>query len=195
MNTRDYFEKYYSRPDWRVGWDWADLRLSQAMELVNERYAKHLDVGCANGGFTKNYLAKFPDTEGWGIEIAEAAVNLAKDNCPQGNFLQGDAYELPFPDETFNMVHSAEVLEHLEYPEKALEEMYRVLVPGGTLIITIPNETADDYEEHLWAWDIRGIRKMIRSRMDKAKLDRFVIIDEHRRFHNGHIYYVRCQKQ
>jgi SAM-dependent methyltransferase len=47
-----------------------------------------------------------------------------------------DAHALPFPDASFELVLCTEVLEHLVNPPQAIAEMYRVLTPGGTLILT-----------------------------------------------------------
>lgn len=48
----------------------------------------------------------------------------------------GDAQEMPFADATYNTILCTEVLEHIPDPQKAVDEMYRVLKPGGTLILT-----------------------------------------------------------
>jgi ubiquinone/menaquinone biosynthesis C-methylase UbiE len=50
-----------------------------------------------------------------------------------------DASELPFPDDSFSGVLAVEVLEHLFEPQKAAAEFYRVLEPGGTLFVSLPN--------------------------------------------------------
>lgn len=62
----------------------------------------------------------------------------------------GDIYELPFPDASFPTIVMIEVLEHLTEPSRALTEIYRVLTPGGTLILTTrflapPHDTPHDY--------------------------------------------------
>ena len=48
----------------------------------------------------------------------------------------GDAQEMPFADATYSTILCTEVLEHIPDPQKAVDEMYRVLKPGGTLILT-----------------------------------------------------------
>lgn len=48
----------------------------------------------------------------------------------------GDAHKLPFGDASFNYILCTEVLEHLHTPQQAIGEMYRVLKPGGSLILT-----------------------------------------------------------
>ena len=46
---------------------------------------------------------------------------------------------LPYPDESFDLVTCTEVIEHLEHYRSTLREIYRILKPGGTLVLTIPN--------------------------------------------------------
>ncbi|MEO7428797.1 MAG: class I SAM-dependent methyltransferase [Acidimicrobiales bacterium] len=51
----------------------------------------------------------------------------------------GDALRLPFPDDTFDRIIASEVLEHVTDDQVALEEIFRVLKPGGTLAATVPS--------------------------------------------------------
>jgi SAM-dependent methyltransferase len=51
----------------------------------------------------------------------------------------GDALALPFPDATFDRVIASEVLEHVSDDQRALDEIFRVLKPGGTLAATVPS--------------------------------------------------------
>lgn len=52
---------------------------------------------------------------------------------------QGDGVFLPFPDDTFDRIIAAEVLEHIPDDEGAIAELHRVLKPGGTIAVTIPS--------------------------------------------------------
>jgi SAM-dependent methyltransferase len=51
----------------------------------------------------------------------------------------GDALDLPFPDDTFDRVIASEVLEHVGDDQRALRELFRVLQPGGVLAATVPS--------------------------------------------------------
>lgn len=58
----------------------------------------------------------------------------------------GSADSIPFPDESFDSVVCTQVFEHLENPEKSAREIYRVLKPGGYLLLTVP-QTNELHEE------------------------------------------------
>src|SRR5262249_21659316 len=60
---------------------------------------------------------------------------------PDGSFVgtaAGDATAMPFPDDSFDVVIAAEVLEHIPADQDAMNEIVRVLRPGGTAAITVP---------------------------------------------------------
>lgn len=97
---------------------------------------KWLDVGCGLG-----YLVKEAEEEGidaYGIEISEHALSNA---VIKGKIIQASITNIPFSNESFDVVSAIDVLEHIHPREvlKAVSEIYRVLKPGGLLIITTPN--------------------------------------------------------
>ena len=98
-----------------------------------------LDVGCNDG---KNVF-RFSDVakEIHGIEIMEDCIDLANNNNDKENvfFKKGDAENIPYSDSKFDVVYSLWVLEHLRNPSKFFEEAYRVLKPGGVLILWAPS--------------------------------------------------------
>jgi len=105
--------------------------------LAKIQRGKVLDVGCAYGFM----LEKFPDTfEKYGIDVSEHAILEARKRLPDALLTVGGAEEkLPFPDDYFDVIMTNDVLEHLENPKAALEQMCRVLKTGGILYINIPN--------------------------------------------------------
>jgi len=89
-----------------------------------------IDIGCG----TKPYreLLKTYVTEHVGVDHSE--TYHIKDNID----LIGTAYDIPTGDSSFNTALCTAVLEHLEEPEKALRECYRLLVPGGYALYSVP---------------------------------------------------------
>ena len=97
-----------------------------------------LDVGCGEG-FTLNRLKeKGIGKKLEGIEYLPAAIELGKKTYPEIKIIQGSIYQLPYKDNSFDLVLCTEVLEHLDNPQAGLKELVRV--SNKYLVITVPNE-------------------------------------------------------
>ncbi|MCO6431083.1 MAG: class I SAM-dependent methyltransferase [Deltaproteobacteria bacterium] len=101
-----------------------------------------IDVGCGRGFYLRG-LAELGIAERIvGIDKSQANVALAAEHCrglPSVNIINADVAALPAGDNEFDLAICSEVLEHLARPEEAMREIARVLQPGGTLLITVPN--------------------------------------------------------
>lgn len=109
--------------------------------LPGDKEAVVLDLGCG-AGHGSNMLAK-KYRKVVGVDISEDAVAYAKSNwaLPNIEFVVGDSMNLFFPDNTFDVVASFEVFEHLTDWRKFLSEIKRVLKPNGLVYISTPNKT------------------------------------------------------
>ena len=96
--------------------------------------ARILDVGCGLGLYVQRFRALSDDVHG--VDIDPDKVRQAGELLP--NIRQASAEHLPYPDNTFDVVLSHEVLEHVDDDLAAAREAYRVLKPG-TLIVFVPN--------------------------------------------------------
>ena len=105
--------------------------------VTKKTSGKVLDVGCAYGFM----LEKFPDSfDKFGVDVSEYAIRVAKKRLPSIAFTVSNIEdELPFQEETFDIVICNDVLEHLENPAVALKNIKRVLKKGGILYINTPN--------------------------------------------------------
>jgi len=101
------------------------------------RKGRVLDVACGSG--TVGVWLQKRGFEVVGLDISEAALNLAKRKGLSNVILQDVERRLPFKKETFDYVFCGDILEHLFSPARLIEEVWRVLVPGGSLIISVPN--------------------------------------------------------
>ena len=132
-----------------------------------------LDVGCGSGWFLAA-LSKSGSRRLYGIDLSRAQyLKGSRDRLPAEVFLEGDAYSIPFRDETVDVVIMAEILEHLERPELALKDAARVLRPGGRLIVTVPSEEKIRYtlcihcnrktpiNAHLHVFDIQRVKALL----------------------------------
>lgn len=123
-----------------------DMALKRrARRIIEELELKEgdvvLDAGCGDGFYLHllSELGKFKIT---GLDFDKKALESAKKNLKgvrNVNIMQGSVMELPFKANTFNKVVLTEVAEHLPDDLKGLKEIYRVLKPGGILVLTVPN--------------------------------------------------------
>ena len=98
-----------------------------------------LDVGCNTGYGT----LRFAPVAGRvvGVDVSPRAIDAARQRAPDGRpeFVLTSGFELPFPDDSFDLVTSFQVLEHVPDPSAYLQEIKRVARPGGTVILATPN--------------------------------------------------------
>ena len=100
--------------------------------------ARILDVGCGPGTITADLAARVPGGQVTGIDAAGDVLAMAKAEADRRGlanigFEAGDVYALDFADDTFDVVHAHQVLQHLTDPVAALIEMRRVCRPGGLI--------------------------------------------------------------
>lgn len=100
-----------------------------------------LEVGCGTG-----HWSEFFSKKGFtviGVDSSKAMLDIAiKKNIANCTFINADAGNLPFNDETFNFVAAITLLEFVDEPEKVIEELYRVLCNYGYLLIGCLNKNS-----------------------------------------------------
>ena len=118
-----------------------------------------LDVGSGTGYVLRKLAAALPSAaELTGIDAAPGMVRVASDQAGDERlqFLSGTAEQLPFPDESFDLVVSTTSFDHWTDQRAGLAECARVLAPGGHLVLT------DQFSLMLWP-------TLLTSRTGKAR--------------------------
>jgi SAM-dependent methyltransferase len=124
-----------------------------------------LDMGCGAGRHAFALARRGADVVALDMDAEEltgvwemlAAMRI-ENEIPPGSVtaaIRGNAYMLPFPDDTFDRIVAAEVLEHLPEDTVAMAELTRVLKPGGMIAVSVPRwlpekvcwALSDDYHE------------------------------------------------
>ncbi len=123
-----------------------------------------LDVGCGTGA-NLEMLKNFGESEG--VDVSDEALEFCRGKGLKVH--KGLAEELPFEDESFEVVTALDVVEHLDDDVAGLKEMYRVLKKGGKTLIFVPAfmwlwSVQDDISNHR----IRYTKKQIVERLEKA---------------------------
>lgn len=113
------------------------FRYSRSYQRPPAGVGRALDVGCGDG----KYLAWLRDVWGWqvyGVELSTAATRFAREVL-QLDIQIGTLEDISFPAACFDLITMWDVLEHTPSPARELSEVVRVLKPGGTLRLVVPN--------------------------------------------------------
>lgn len=124
---------------------WHTTRHREIKKIIEEvRGGKILDIGCADGVFTREILRKTRAAKIIGIDVVPSSLRWARKHWggqKKMRFRLGDAHKLKFGDREFDAVFALEVLEHVFEPEKVLQEVKRVLKEDGYAILLVPSES------------------------------------------------------
>lgn len=116
-------------------------RLQKTLELIQAQHPrKVLDIGCGDGFFSQR-IQEATGASVCGVDISLEATEKAGErgvDARQCNLNEGICFEA----ESFDLVFCGEVIEHVFDPDLLLDEIWRVLVPGGYLVLSTPNLAA-----------------------------------------------------
>lgn len=106
---------------------------------------KILDLGCGSAWVAGIFCMK--GYEVTSLDISEINVIKALDLYPFENHLGivADAFHLPYPDNSFDFIVASEVLEHVKEPADFISNLFKILKPGGTLLVTTPYREKINY--------------------------------------------------
>ena len=122
---------------------WHKRRIEEVTRYSEKISGEVLDIGSADGYFTRAILAATGAAKITGIDVLKSSVDYAArryKNIKALSFRVGDAQKLSFPAAKFSAVYILEALEHVRDAKQVISEIYRVLKPGGYTIILVPSE-------------------------------------------------------
>lgn len=140
-NYNDWHNQYTNDDDSQSVWH---QFVKESLIQDNLQDLEMLEIGCGRGGLS-NYIASInpPPLKLYACDYSVDALTIAKaryeNKNPQVCWQLEDIQALSFSDEVFDRIVSCETIEHVPYPKKALEELHRVLKPGGKVYLTCPN--------------------------------------------------------
>lgn len=122
--------------------------LKDALPQANDSKLRLVDLGCGTGANLPMLRQAIGSSgEVFGLDFSALALQFAGDQVNLSNLYlsQGDAMQLPLRDCVADCVTMLDVLEHLPDDDKALSEVFRILKPGGVLVLSVPAY------QHLWS--------------------------------------------
>jgi SAM-dependent methyltransferase len=159
---RDAYREHYDVEDrhwwFRGRWAVVEALLSRVELPARPRI---LDAGCGTGGNLERYSRIGEVT---GVDPSEDAVRF----CHERGFASvrpAGLEEIPFGDESFDLIAATDVIEHIAAEDRALKELRRVASPQGVMVLTVP--------AYMWLWtqeddNLHHKRRYTRSRLRQA---------------------------
>lgn len=126
-------------------------RLQSAVGFDKTKGLRVLEIGCGCGSEAERFAragARYT-----AVDLTNAAVSLTQKRFQlaelEGHFVQGDAENLPFADSSFDLVYSHGVLHHTPDTPRSINEVHRVLAPGGRAVIMLYYRNSFNYKVNL----------------------------------------------
>lgn len=114
------------------------LYSSVLQKLGQFSFNKLLDVGCGTGNLLSLISSRY-EVQIVGIDLSQDMLNIAQDKLDENaNLIIGDSENLPFNNDSFDIVTCTDSFHHYPNAENVLAEIKRVLKPGGNFIIADP---------------------------------------------------------
>jgi len=149
-DTQYHFAEDAQRPDERR--IWRALRRLEPM-----RGTTLLDLGCGAGWATKLAKEQGGATKVLGLDFSKTALDLAHRHTPTILWIQADGTALPLADGAFDRLFCNGSLEHFPDVQQGLKQIARILRPGATAVLIVPNfyvrtEQPQEFRTHYWGW-------------------------------------------
>lgn len=148
------------------GW-WFRARRDILFRLLPKgaRDMRILDVGCSGGALLSAFKGLgFNDL--WGVDVSTRSVEHAR-RAGLENIFIADAVQTGFPSESFDIIIASDTLEHVSDEHRALTEWFRLLRPGGRLLIFVP--------AHQFLWSAHDIANHHVKRYDKKDFQTVIL--------------------
>lgn len=149
-NVQGIFTLYLSR---KLRFD--DMFFEQYRKLFDldqDKELKILEIGCGPGALAESLHRWYPNAHITGLDRDTKFIEFAKEKVSDISFVEGDATDLPFPDNTFDVTISNTVQEHIE-PSAFWGEQRRVLKPGGVCLCLSTRKNIKCYADCLATTD------------------------------------------
>jgi ubiquinone/menaquinone biosynthesis C-methylase UbiE len=139
FSDQDYAETYASQ-HWKMALGFGE---EYAKKLAADGFQRGriLDVGCGFGATNLVLAKRFVDSQVVGIDLSEPLLRLAREAAQAAHlgervrFEAADVQQIPYEDDSFDVVLNVYMVHLVEEPIKMLNELERVLVPGGHLFV------------------------------------------------------------
>lgn len=174
-NTRSNWNTWFSNKKYLEGYATPD-RIASYIETivlcekegVSFTGGKAIDVGCGTGHFLRELKKRHPEINIVGTDFSKESISVSKQINETGEFFLMDIFNIPSEQlGKYDYVICSEVLEHLLYPEKALQNIIKLANENAAIILTVPNGRIDTYGGHINFWSPESWKVFVESNIDE----------------------------
>ena len=135
FGEKDFFNLGYWLSETQNMQEACETLMSTLLDFIPNKEGRILDVACGLGA-TTDYLLKYYSPENViGINISEKQLEVCRTNIPDCTFILMDAVQIEFENESFENIICVEAAFHFNTRKQFLQEAYRILKPGGYLVL------------------------------------------------------------
>jgi len=148
VESKNYAIGRKTKRSWRYRLKRRTYEIIQAIHKYHQpKIDTILDIGTAEGAMLSSIKKEFPQAKCIGLEYSQELIDINQDKNIK--IIQGDAQNLPFENNSFDIAIATAVIEHLPEPSKIISEAYRILKKNGLFILTTPDPFFDQIAEIL----------------------------------------------
>ena len=185
---------------------WHKRRFEEVTKVLEKVNGEVLDMGCADGMFSKVILDGTGAKKLIGIDVLKSSVNWANKHWKKQikmTFKVGDAHNLKYKNNTFSAVFAMEVLEHVHEPVKVFKEVKRILKKGGYAVFLVPSDSNLfqivwflwlHFYPRGWVWKETHIQTYRNNELPKMCKKAGFRIEIDRKFNLGMLHLVKVRK-
>lgn len=185
---------------------WHRRRFEEITKVLEKVNGKVLDIGCADGIFSKVILDGTGAKKLIGIDILKPSIDWANNHWKIINnmeFKVGDAHDLKYKSGTFSAVFAMEVLEHVHEPLKVFSQINRVLQRGGYAVFLVPSDSFIfrivwffwlHFYPRGWVWRDTHIQTYRNNALPKMCRETGFKIEIDNKFNMGMLHLVKVRK-
>ena len=155
-------------------------RYSVILRRLDPQAVRILDIGCGDAFLTHQIRQTGRqvvglDTSHLGLQLGLDALNRRAGGAGSASLMRADLFHLPLQNECFDSVVMADVIEHVAGAEEAVAESWRVLRPGGQLLITTPRRRGDTLADEYHVQEYTGpeLQKMLQHHYSRVRVGAF----------------------